>query len=47
MGRGPKPAKSREAKAPVTRKAPKNDSARVQDLGKRLAEAQEQQAATA
>ena len=42
MGRGPKPAKSREAKATVARKAPKNDSARVQDLEKRLAEALEQ-----
>src|SRR5262245_3632520 len=54
MGRGPKPAKSREAKPPVTRKSPKNDGAMVHDLEKRLAEAleretegREQQTATA
>src|SRR5262245_49714879 len=41
MPRGPKPAKSTEAKPPVARKAPK-DNARVRDLEKRLAEAQEQ-----
>src|SRR5262249_42179189 len=35
----PKPAKSKEAKPPVARKAPKNDGARVRDLEKRLAEA--------
>src|SRR5262249_52980703 len=46
MSRGPKPAKSREAKRPVGRTSPKAD-ARVRDLEKRLAEAQEQQAATA
>jgi GAF domain-containing protein len=53
MGRGPKPAKSKEATPPVTPKLPKQD-ARVRDLEKRLAEAlqdkaeaQEQQAATA
>ena len=53
MPRGPKPAKSKEAKPPVVRKSPKNDSARVRDLEKQLAEAlrdkaeaQEQQRAT-
>src|SRR5262249_35815820 len=46
MGRGPKPAKSKEAKPPVARKAPKGN-ARGRDLEKRLAEAHEQQAATA
>src|SRR5262245_21206627 len=53
MRRGPKPAKSKEAKPPVAHKSPKDD-ARVRDLEKRLAEAlrdkseaQEQQAATA
>ena len=39
MRRGPKPAKSKEAKPPVARKSPKNDDARVRDLEKRLAEA--------
>src|SRR5262245_50391289 len=39
MGRGPKPAKSKEAKLPVTRKSPKDDGARVRDLEKRLEEA--------
>src|SRR5262245_45789211 len=39
MSRGPKPAKSNEAKPPVTRESPKNESARVRDLEKRLAEA--------
>ena len=33
MPRGPKPAKSKEAKPPVARKSPKNDGARVRDLG--------------
>ncbi len=54
MGRGPKPAKSKEAKPPAARKSPKDDSSRVGDLEKRLAEALrdkaealEQQAATA
>ena len=47
MRRGPKPAKSKEAKPPVARKAPKDDAARVRDLEKRLAEAEEQQTATA
>src|SRR5215470_646874 len=53
MGRGPKPAKSKEAKPPIARQSPK-DGARVRDLEARLAEtlrdkaeAQEQQAATA
>src|SRR5262249_3437690 len=53
MRRGPKPAKSKDAKRPVSPKSLKND-ARVRDLEKRLAEplkdkaeAQEQQAATA
>jgi GAF domain-containing protein len=53
MRRGPKPAKSKEAKPPVARKSPKDDGATVRDLEKRLAEslgreaeAQEQQAAT-
>src|SRR5262249_38651143 len=52
MRRGRKPAKSKEAKPPVTRKSPQDD-ARVRDLEKRLtealkgkAEAQEQQTAT-
>jgi len=44
MRRSPKPAKS---KPPVTRKSPKDDGARVRDLERRLAEGQEQQAATA
>ena len=39
MGRGPKPAKSKEAKSPVTRKSPKDGAATVRDLEKRLAEA--------
>src|SRR5262245_65323876 len=48
MRRGPKPAKSKvEAKPPVARKSPKNDSAGVRDLEKRLAEAQQQLTATA
>jgi len=48
MGRGPKPKKSKvEPKPPVARKSPEDDGARVRDLEKRLAEAQEQQAATA
>src|SRR5262249_13140746 len=53
MRRGQKPAKSKEAKPPVSRKSSKGN-ARVRDLEKRLAEAvrrekegQEQQAATA
>ena len=54
MGRGPKPAKSKEAKPPIARKSPKDDDAKVRDLEKRLAEALrdkaealEQQTATA
>src|SRR5215470_7945178 len=54
MRRGPKPAKSKEAKPRIARKSPKDDGARVLDLEKRLAEslereaeAQEQQTATA
>src|SRR5262245_61027830 len=39
MGRGPKPTKSKEANPPIARKSPKDDSARVRDLEKRLAEA--------
>src|SRR5262249_16471104 len=39
MRRGPKPAKSKEAKPAVARNSPKDDSARVRDLEKRLAEA--------
>src|SRR5262245_44567099 len=42
MGRGPKPAKSKEGKPPVTRKSPKDAGPRGGDLGKRLAEALEQ-----
>ena len=47
MPRGPKPAKSKEAKPLGGRKSPKDDASRVRDLEKRLAEAQEQQAAAA
>ena len=47
MRRGPKPAKSKEAKPLGGRKSPKDDTSRVRDLEKRLAEAQEQQAAAA
>src|SRR5215510_12671759 len=39
MRRGPKSAKSKEAKPPATPKLPKGDGARVRDLEKRLAEA--------
>ena len=42
MGRGPKPAKSKEAKLPVARKSPKSDGDKLRDLEKRLAEALEQ-----
>src|SRR5262245_50489982 len=42
MRRGPKPTKSKEAKPPVARKSPKSDGARVRDLEKRFAEAEEQ-----
>jgi GAF domain-containing protein len=39
MPRGPKPAKSKEAKLPVARKSANDDGARIRDLEKRLAEA--------
>src|SRR5262245_57447094 len=39
MRRGPKPAKFKKAKPSVARRPPKNDSDRVRDLEKRLAEA--------
>src|SRR5262249_2751947 len=42
MSRGPKPAKSKEAK-PATRKSSKDDGSRVRDLEKRLAEASERE----
>jgi len=45
MRRGPKPAKSKEAKPRGARQSLKNDGARVRDLEKRLAEALEQQTA--
>jgi len=44
MRRGPKPAKSKEAKRPVARKSAKDDGARVVDLEKRLAAALEREA---
>src|SRR5262245_44936982 len=44
MRRGPKPAKSKEAKPPVARKSPKDDAARVRDLEKRLEEALQREA---
>ena len=46
MSRGPKPAKSKEAKPPVTRKSPKDDATRVRDLEQRLAEARERERAS-
>jgi two-component system, NtrC family, sensor kinase len=46
MGRGPKPAKSKEAKPPVARKSPNSDGAKLRDLEKRLSEALAQQTAT-
>src|SRR5262249_39704846 len=53
MRRGPKPAKSKEAKPPVARKSPKDNAAKVRDLEKRLegalhgqAGGQDQQTAT-
>src|SRR5437867_1521243 len=39
MRRGPKPAKSKEARPLGARKSPKDDGAKVLDLEKRLAEA--------
>jgi signal transduction histidine kinase len=47
MRRGPKPAKSKGAKPPVSRKSPKDDGARVRDLETLLAEARERERATA
>ena len=48
MRRGAKPAKAKaEAKHPVARKSPRNEGSRVRALEKRLAEALEQQTATA
>src|SRR5215467_7165258 len=38
MARGPKPAKSKEAKPPVGRKSAKDDGVKVRDLEKRLAQ---------
>ena len=46
MRRGPKPAKSKEAKPPVARKSPNSDGAKLRDLEKRLSEALAQQTAT-
>src|SRR5262245_40443266 len=46
MPRGPKPAKSKEAKPPVAQ-SPTTDRARISNLEKRLTEALEQQTATA
>src|SRR5262245_58754523 len=46
MRRGPKPAKSKEAKSPVARKSLKDDDAKIRDLVKRLAESQAQQTTT-
>jgi hypothetical protein len=46
MRRGPKPAKSTEAKPPVARKSPKNEGSRVRDLEQRLAEALKREART-
>jgi len=44
MGRGQKPAKSKEAKLPATRKSPKDKGASGHDLEKRLAEALQREA---
>ena len=46
MARGPKPARGK-AKPAGSRKSPKNEDSKVRDLEKRLAEAREEQAATA
>src|SRR5262250_2059223 len=46
MRRGPKPAKSKEAKLPVARKPPKNEDSRVRDLETRLAESLAREKAT-
>ena len=48
MGRREKPTKAKaKAKRPLARKAPKKETAGIHELEKRLAEALEQQAATA
>jgi len=47
MPRGPKPAKSKEAKPRVARKSQRNERSKVRDLEKRLADAQQQLTATA
>ena len=44
MPRGPKPAKSKEAKLTVTPRSPKDDGARFRDLEKRLEEALKREA---
>src|SRR5262249_22558997 len=44
MRRIPKPTKSKEAKPPVARKAPKDANSRARDFEKRLAEAQQREA---
>jgi GAF domain-containing protein len=44
MGRGPKPAKSREAKPSVARKSLKDGGSKVRDLERRLAEAEQREA---
>jgi len=46
MRRGPKPAKSKEATLPVTRRSPKDDGERVRDLEKRLAESLKRESVT-
>src|SRR5262245_33938215 len=46
MRRGPKPAKSTEAKPPSARKSPKDEGARVRDLEKRLTESLAREEAT-
>ena len=44
MGRGPKPAKPREAQPLVARKSSKDDDARVREMEKRLEEALKREA---
>src|SRR5262245_20245829 len=46
MRRGPKPAKSKEAKPPGARKSSKDAGAKVRDLEKRLVEAEQREAET-
>jgi two-component system, NtrC family, sensor kinase len=46
MGRGPKPARSKEAKPPAARKRPKEEGTRGRDLEKQLAESLEREKAT-